>query len=105
MNTKEAIQFLEKKGFKVYTRGNDFLIWIGKNHNFICSARKLIGIATGYQTPGKSNGHKADGKFVVGPGGTQCPCCTVGPMNYVKTKTHRRERRKNRQNLQKILDE
>jgi hypothetical protein len=103
MNVKQSIQFLEKKGFKVYVRGNSFSVWFPTQKNnkisFRYSARELVKLAKAYHnSPGPSNGRKETGKFVVG----RVWGCTIGPMNYVKTKTHRRERRREKQNLKNL---
>lgn len=47
-------------------------------------------------------GHRTTGKYKVGIGGIDCPCCTKLPPNKLKKKISRLDRRKNKQNLDKI---
>lgn len=40
----------------------------------------------------KPGGHKSVGKWAVGPGGINCPCCTKMAPNKMKVKVRRWER-------------
>lgn len=44
-------------------------------------------------------GHRSIGKFKIGPGGMDCPCCTMWHPTKLKVKFHRYERRKAKQQL------
>lgn len=42
----------------------------------------------------KGAGHRNSGKYLVGPGGLNCPCCTKLPPDELKVKERRLIRRK-----------
>lgn len=52
-------------------------------------------------------GHKSSGKYAVGPGGLNCPCCTKLPPDELKVKERRLNRRKTKiqDNLKKYEEE
>lgn len=49
-------------------------------------------------------GHRAIGKYKVGPGGMNCPCCTIMHPSKLKRKFARWMRRTSKQSLSKEQD-
>ncbi len=95
MNLSEAINSLEKKGYKVYDKGNYYLLYLNGKEWGQYSTRTLIRFARngGHQ----SMGHRSEGKCKPGPGGINCPCCLPAFGLDFKRKTAQRNRRKNNQ--------
>ena len=48
-------------------------------------------------------GHRAIGKWKTGPGGMNCPCCTIMHPSKLKIKFARWQRRKSKQELHKEI--
>ena len=92
MTIQDAIKKLQKMGYKIYPRGEEFAVWgPGQKNNseeFRYSVRSLIKFAAIAHSP--RHGRPSHG--LVGCGGLYCPCCAP-PSKHFKRQANRAVRR------------
>lgn len=59
----------------------------------------------GWHISGMGHGKTNIGKYKVGYGGINCPCCTILPPDELKIKTRRYIRRKDKCTISEIIKE